>query len=75
MLNDKVVYTKVEVTDPVVVQLAKEVGQPVTAIAAMINQDRYRKAYNKLQQSRMKVIRALIKQHPELVKEVNDGTK
>ena len=62
-------YVKIDVTDPLVVKLAQETGQPGTAIAQMINQDRYRKAYNKLQAERMKVVRRLVKEHPELLGE------
>jgi len=66
----KVVYTKVEESDAAIQQLAESTGEKASTIAAMVNQQRYRSAYNKLQQRRMKVVRELIKQHPELVKEV-----
>lgn len=63
-------YTKVTESDPAVVALAKETGEKASVIASMINQTRYRTAYNKVNAERAKVIRRLIKEHPELVKEV-----
>lgn len=63
-------YTKVSETDASVVTLAKEVGETPKTVAAMINQQRYRTAYNKMNAERAKVIRRLIKEHPELVKEI-----
>lgn len=62
-------YVKITETDPLVVQLAEETKQSASSIAAMINQDRYRKAYNRIQQQRMKVVRRLVKEHPELLGE------
>jgi len=63
-------YTKVLESDAAVQQLAKETGETAKTIASMINQTRYRTAYNKVNAERVKVIRRLIKEHPELVKEV-----
>lgn len=71
MLN--VNYTKVTESDPSVVALAKEVGESPKAIAAMINQQRYRTAYNKVNAERAKVVRRLIKEHPELLDGVKGG--
>jgi hypothetical protein len=70
-----VVYTKVSESDPSVVALAKQVGESTKTIVAMVNQQRYRAAYNKVNAERAKVIRRLIKEHPELVKDVEGGTK
>jgi len=63
-------YTKVLESDVAVQQLAKETGETAKTIASMINQTRYRQAYNKVNAERAKVIRRLIKEHPELVKGV-----
>lgn len=62
-------YVKVDATDPLVVKLAEETKESPSTIAAMLNQDRYRKAYNRIQQARMKVVRRLVKEHPELLGE------
>lgn len=71
MLN--VNYTKVLESDAAVVQLAKETGETAKTIAAMINQTRYRQAYNKVNAERAKVVRRLIKEHPELLEGVKGG--
>lgn len=60
-------YVKIQPNDPLVVKLAEETGEVATVIAGMINQDRYRREYNRVQQSRMKVVRRLVKEHPELL--------
>ena len=66
-------YTKVDENDAAVVQLAKETGERPVTIASMVNQTRYRQAYNKVNAERAKVIRRLIKEHPELLGEVKGG--
>lgn len=71
----KVEYTKVAESDTSVIALAKQTGEKVATIVSMINQQRYRTAYNRINAERAKVIRRLIKEHPELVKEVEGGTK
>jgi len=60
-------YTKVDVNDPAVVALATEMNATTKEVAAIINQQRYRSAYNRLQLQRMKVVRRLVKEHPELL--------
>lgn len=60
---------KIQVDDPTVQALAKATGERAETIAAMINQQRYRKEYNKRKQREMKALRQLIKQHPELLKD------
>lgn len=66
----RVDYVKVDVDSPEVVELAKVVKASRKEIAGMINQDRYRKAYNKQKNEAMKVLRRLVKEHPELLEEV-----
>lgn len=66
----KVEYTKVAESDASIITLAKQTNESPKTIAGMVNQQRYRTAYNKLNAERAKVIRRLIKEHPELVKEV-----
>jgi hypothetical protein len=60
-------YNKVEENTPEVVTLARQLGATPKSVAAMINQDRYRKAYNKVKQERDKEMRAFFKAHPELL--------
>jgi hypothetical protein len=66
----KVQFTKVDASDPAVAQLAQVTGAKPTEVAAMINQQRYRTAYNKAKMEEVKVLRQLVKEHPELLKEV-----
>jgi len=61
----QVQYVKVEEGDVEVVQLAKQMGETPKRVAALINQDRYRKAYNKAKLQEAKVMRQWFKQHPE----------
>jgi len=63
-------YTRVSESDAAVVALAKETGEKPSVIASMVNQTRYRQAYNKVNAERAKVIRRLIKEYPELLGEV-----
>ena len=63
----KVEYTKVDVNDATVVTLAKQMNATPKEVAAVVNQQRYRSAYNKLNQAKMKVMRQLVKAHPELL--------
>lgn len=63
-------YTKVDEGTPEVVSLATSLKVPAKEIATMINQDRYRKAYNRLRNAEMSALRKLVKEHPELVKEI-----
>ena len=62
-----VTFAKVDETSAEVVQLAKQLGETPGKVAALINQDRYRKAYNKVKQARDAEMRAYFKQHPELL--------
>lgn len=64
-------YTKALVTDPDMIALAHATQLPVKNVVAITNQNRYRSAYNKLQQSRMKVVRKLVREHPELLRSNN----
>lgn len=61
-------YTKVDVNSPEVVALVKETGFSAKEVAAMINNNRYRQAYNKVKQERDKLLRGYLKEHPELLK-------
>lgn len=63
-------YVKAQEDDAAVVELAGVSGLTVKEVAALLNQDRYRKAYNKRQQERNRLGRKLLREHPELVKEV-----
>jgi len=63
----KVEYTKAVETDEAIVTLATEMNATTKEVAAIINQQRYRSAYNRLQLQRMKVVRRLVKEHPELL--------
>lgn len=63
----KVEYTKVSESDPNVIALAKVSGESPKAVAAMLNQQSYRRSYQKAQAERMKVLRKLVAEHPELV--------
>jgi AraC-like DNA-binding protein len=67
-------YTKVDVNDPAVQALAKEMNMAPKEVVTIINQQRYRTRYNRIQQQRMKIARRLMKEHPELVKEVAEPT-
>ena len=69
----KVTFTKVEVTDPAVVALAKASGRTATEVASAVNGQRYRREYNKLKQQEMKVLRGLLKAHPELLSTPKEG--
>lgn len=66
-------YNKVDVDSPEVVTLADKLGCACAEVAGMINADRYRKAYNKRKQERDKVLRRLVKEHPELLAQVEGG--
>jgi len=66
----KVEYTKAVETDEAIVLLAEEMKATAKEVCAMVNQQRYRSAYNRLQLARMKVVRRLVKEHPELLGEV-----
>jgi hypothetical protein len=63
-------YTKALESDPAIITLAKEMNVTPKEVVAIVNQQRYRAAYNRVQQQRMKVVRRLVKEHPELMKEV-----
>jgi hypothetical protein len=63
----KVKYTKVSETDPGVQALAKASGREPKQVAAMVNQMRYRQAYNKMKQERDKAMRRFFKEHPEML--------
>ena len=65
-----ITYNKVDASEPAVAELAKQMKVEPKEVAAIINQQRYRKQYNKVQQARMKVARRLMKEHPELLGEV-----
>lgn len=67
-----ITYTKAVETDAAIVTLAKEMGVTTKEVCAIINQQRYRAAYNRQQQARMKVVRRLVKEHPELLGEGGD---
>jgi hypothetical protein len=62
-------YTKAVETDVAVVELARVMNATPKEVVAVINQQRYRTAYNKLNMERMKVARRIMREHPELVKE------
>ena len=62
-------YTKAVETDAAVVELARVMNATPKEVVAVINQQRYRTAYNKLNMERMKVARRIMREHPELVKE------
>jgi hypothetical protein len=70
MSDTQISYTKATVDDAAVVQLAKEMNVAPKEVVAIINQTRYRAAYNRIQQGRMKIARRIMREHPELVKEV-----
>jgi len=63
-------YTKAVETDAAIVELAKVMAATPKEVCAVINQQRYRTAYNRLNMERMKVARRLMREHPELLKEV-----
>lgn len=69
-MTNEIVYTKADINDPAVIQLASAMKATPKEVVAVINQQRYRTAYNKLNMERMKVARRLMKEHPELLKEV-----
>lgn len=73
MGNVKVVYVKVTVDDPGVVALAEQLGVEPKAVAAMVNGERYRKAYNKLKLEQDKAMREFFKAHPELMPKDGGG--
>jgi len=60
-------YNKVDASDKAVQQLAERLGMTTTQVAGMVNQDRYRKAYNKDKQERDKQMRAFFREHPEML--------
>jgi len=62
-----IVYVKVVETDAVVVELAAKVGASAKSVAATINNDRYRKAYNRVKQARDKQMREFFKANPEML--------
>lgn len=70
---NKVVYTKVTVDDEGVKVLAEQLGVDPKAVAAMVNGERYRKAYNKLKLEQDKKMREWFKAHPEMMPK--DGDK
>lgn len=69
----KVEYVKVGVDDAGVVALAEQLGVEPKAVAAMVNGERYRKAYNKLKLEQDKKMREWFKAHPEMLPK--DGDK
>ena len=62
-----ITFAKVSESDESVQALAKASGQPAKVVASAINQARYRTAYNKVKMERDKVLRRLVKEHPELL--------
>lgn len=64
---ENVQYVKVDESDPAVVTLAAQLGVTPKSVAAMLNQERYRRAYNRLKQQRDKQMKEFFKQHPELL--------
>lgn len=69
----KVEYVKVGVDDAGVKALAEQLGVEPKAVAAMVNGERYRKAYNKLKMEQDKKMREWFKAHPEMLPK--DGDK
>lgn len=66
-MDSNVQYEKVSVNDAAVVALAAKLGVTPKSVAAMLNAERYRKAYNRLKQQRDKQMKEFFKQHPELL--------
>jgi hypothetical protein len=62
-----VTYVRASESDPEVQTLAKATGTSPKSVCAIINNDRYRKAYNRIKQERDKQMRAYFKQHPEML--------
>lgn len=73
MGNVKVVYVKVTVDDPGVVALAEQLGVEPKAVAAMVNGERYRKAYNRLKVEQDKKMREWFKAHPDMIPKAGGG--
>lgn len=67
-MDTTIVYTKVTGDNPEVKLLVASSGLSVKEVCGFINQNRYRQAYNKRNNERMKVVRKLVKEHPELLK-------
>jgi hypothetical protein len=65
--GDEMLYNKVSEGDATVIALAKQYGAPAKEVAAMINQDRYRKAYNRNKLVEQKRMREFFREHPELM--------
>ena len=63
----EVEYTKAVETEAAIIALAKTMNATPKEVCAVVNQTRYRAAYNKLNQAKMKVMRKLVKEHPELL--------
>lgn len=69
----KVEYVKVGVDDAGVKALAEQLGVEPKAVAAMVNGERYRKAYNRLKLEQDKKMREFFKAHPDMLPK--DGDK
>jgi len=63
----KVTYVKVSESDVAVIDLAKQLNVTPKSVAASINNDRYRKAYNKVKQVRDKQMREFFKANPTML--------
>ena len=66
----QVEYVKANESDAAVIELARVMNATPKEVVTVINQQRYRTAYNKLNMERMKVARRIMREHPELLKEV-----
>jgi len=66
-MTDKIVYTKVDESNVAVQQLAKATGSSVKEVCGMLNQQRYRSAYNRQKLQQQKAMREFFKQHPEMM--------
>lgn len=69
----KVEYVKVGVDDAGVKALAEQLGVEPKAVAAMVNGERYRKAYNRLKVEQDKKMKEWFKAHPDMMPK--DGGK
>lgn len=55
-------YTKLDITSKEVVELSTKTGFPVKEVCAILNNQRYRKAYNVVKQEREKLLKEALKE-------------